>query len=385
MNDEVVKLATDEEAMERALSHIRPKEEEDIPEFGIWRGDEIYSHSSYNIPLIEGLINHRDFVVIQAEAGKGKSAFGQQMMFNLTTGQPFLDCLDIQGAKNVLWNMGESTKNKHINRLKNMKKKISVNDKNWWFHNCDRMHLNNDAKFDEFRERIASIGVKFDVMFFDSLFCFLEGSFNDDDSALKWTSNFRSLSAEYDCTMIVLHHVAKDTFHQGKKIDKGHRLFGSTFWDSFFTTTFMLTESKSGFHYLESGKDRDGDAVSKLKLKMIKSDEDSEGRMFFTQDVDEINSKAGTAQEQIQNLLKLKSPREPKELYYNKKATNDGRVPKSTFYNVIKKMEKSGIVRLDKNGTKIEKVHYLLGGVKIEDSGVEDKISKVQREIGYGQ
>lgn len=319
----------------------------EAPEFGLWRGSEIYNHKYETKPLIEGIINQQDFVLIQSEGGVGKSGVAQQMKFNLTTGEAFLGIHKIHGKQRVLWCMGESTKGKHIGRLKNMKKAVSVDDNNWWFYNCSNIHLNRESGYKTFCDSIEKAEINPTVIFLDSLYCFFSGSFSDDDETKNFVNNLREFAGKYKATVICLHHTPKDSFAMdGTKIDKGHRPIGSTFWDGFFTTTFKLVKRNTGLHYLVPGKDRDGDTVGDIPMYMVKPQEDRAGRYFFTQDVDKITNHGKTNEFKVMELFKSKARRYPDELFYAKNDKQDGdpRISKTSFYSIIHKLVNNGTV-----------------------------------------
>jgi len=317
----------------------------EAPEFGLWKGSEIYRHKYESKPLIDGIMNHRDFVLIQAEGGVGKTTLAQQIKFNLTTGEPFLGQFHVHGKNNVLWCMGESTKGKHIKRLMHMKRAVKVDDDRWWFFNCSKVHLNTDIGFKAFCDAIANLEVKFDVIFFDSLYCFFRGSFSDDDATMAWTENVRKLAGEYSATVVCLHHTPKDSFaNDGAKIDKGHRPIGSTFWDAFFTTSFKLVKRNTGMYYLVSGKDRDGDTCGDIPMHMVKPQHDRQKRYFFTQEVDSLVNKGKINEMKLLGLFKEKPERYADELFYgkNEKKEHDPRVSRSSFFSLAKKLRDNG-------------------------------------------
>lgn len=374
---------TEQQAMEKAFSIAESvKLDKEIaegkadliePEFGIWRGDEIYKHSSgIEVPVIEGLINQGDIVCFQAEGGIGKSVVLLQMLFNLTTAKSFLEMLNITKKHKVLWNMGESLKRKHVRRLNDMKKALEIDDKLWYFNNCNKMFLNHQESFDMFVERITEPNIKYDIIIFDPLYQFYLGDFNDVDKTKQFTANVREIQGMFpDSTIIFAHHSNKDQYFEGKKIKNNKMLTGSMMWQAFFTTIYNI-EKHGGYHYINSNKDRDGDAIQSIKMKMIvpQDPNNHEEKLYFTTNIEEVEKEMeiGTNEFLLLKLLREKSPRKPKEFYYEKDKVA-GKLSRSTFYKLINVLEANGTVRKEKG------LIYLNFG--------NDKELTVRQDIGY--
>lgn len=334
-------------------------------EFGIWKGAEIYKHSAgKEVPIIEGLFNEGDFVCVQSEGGIGKSVLGQQWKFNLTTGRAFLNLFPINKKYKVLWNMGESKKRKHVRRLNDMKRAMEIDDNYWWFNNCCDYALENREDYERFRDKLSKVGVKFDIMFFDSMYGFYDEDFNNNKYAKKFCKHMRELSGEYDCTMVFFHHVNKDVMFQGKKVNVSKRVAGAKEWDAFFTTVFTLEKRATGLHYLCPTKDRDGDSVGDIPMYMVIPQDDRHKRLFFTQEVDQIKKHGNANKLKVLTLLKEKSPRYPDELYYpkNNNDKTDPRVSKSSYYSIIKQLDEDGLIGLDKDESGNDVVYLKKGG-----------------------
>ena len=315
-------------------------------EFGIWQGCEIYKHSKgVEIPLIKGIANQGDIVCIQADEGVGKSVLGQQMMFDLTTASSFLDVCDIQRKNTVLWNMGESKKSKHIRRMNDMKRSgLKIDDTMWYFNNCSSYSLDSDEDFALFLERIKSINVKYDVMFFDSLYGFFDEDSNSNKPVKKFCKNIRKLAGMYDSTMFFMHHVNKDTFYQGKKVDKSKRVSGAKEWGAFFTTVYTLEKRNTGLHYLENNKDRDGDALASIPMYMRTPK--VEGHLLYTMDTEELNDKKQDGKHKMLRIIK-KGKCTATDLYNRKGERDSAKVSHSTYHRSIKELVNGGIVTHD--------------------------------------
>lgn len=313
-------------------------------EFGIWPGKEIYTHvMGVEVPLIRGLVNEGDIVCVQAEEGVGKSVLGQNLMFDLTESRAFVNTFDIPKKNNVLWNMGESKKNKFVRRLNDMKKIITIDDNYWTFHNCCDYSLELDEDFERFARAIESTGEKFDVMFFDSLYGFFDNNENDNKPVKKFCKNMRKLAGLHDCTMVFFNHVNKDTFVKGQKVVRSNRVAGSKAWGAFFTTVFLLEKRTTGLHYLENTKDRDGDAVFSIPFYM--ETPQREGRLRFTMDTRELNGRKNSGKHKVLDLLRDSEPKRANELYNSKNDRDENKVSHATFYRVIKELVQSGTVR----------------------------------------
>ena len=140
-----------------------------------------------------------------------------------------------------------------------MKKAVDIDDNMWAHINSSTICFDHSADTDRFIEMAKSTGMDFDVIFFDSLYGFVEGDLNSNKTAKDVTRSLRRIAGEFQASIVVLTHTGKDQFTttEGKKIDKGKgNVYGARHWGAFFTKVFHFARKK-GIHILSRLVDRD--------------------------------------------------------------------------------------------------------------------------------
>lgn len=246
-------------------------EHKDKGEYGIFYGDSLYDYSHRKVPIIENILYEHDVVCISSRPGTGKSILVKQLLFNLTTGKPFLGTYEIPKACNVLYVQTEGDRSETIERVDNMKKGVEVDDTKWAHINQSGIIINSDAGINELLLMAKRPELHYDVIIIDPLYTTVRGSMLSDEVATGWVRNARKLKGVYGAAIIVLHHDHKDAYSSdGIAIDrKKDNIFGSVFWAAFFNHNFKLRKSKKGTFYFESGKQRSGKIVDCIEMKLV--------------------------------------------------------------------------------------------------------------------
>ena len=243
-------------------------------EYGLFTGKEIFNYSNEKKPIIEHFLYERDCMWIDSKAGEGKSLVALTLICNLTSGKSFLDTYTIEKPYNVLYVQTEGDRAETLERLLLISRKHDINNDNWVHMNWDGLTLNTDEGFKCFKNKIDSMGMKYDVIIFDPLYTTIKGTLSADDVAIDWVRNIRKLRSTYNCAIIVLAHKPKDAYtYTGKKMEKGNdNLFGSVYWSAFANQNFKLNNS-NGMLTLTRGKQRSAKIVNSIEMKIVETDD----------------------------------------------------------------------------------------------------------------
>ena len=267
-------------------------------EFGIFRGLDIYENIPSTNPIIEGILNEHDHLVISSRAGSGKSILALQMICSLTTGRDFLDTFQVPKPVTVLYVQTEGNRSETIHRLKHMKKGLNIDDERWAHYNAIGIPLNTEGGLRHFSQQVLATKMLFDVIIIDPLYPTIKGSLNQDDVATDWQRGVRELKKHFPrVAYVVFHHEpSKDAYdNRGNKVQKpSDDLFGSSLWGAWMTGNYKMLPVSGDEHkrILQGGKGdgggRAGQGSSEIRLRLIEP-----SPLFFVIDDDSLNEIEG--------------------------------------------------------------------------------------------
>ena len=239
-------------------------------EFGVFWGPEIRQKLGKKEVLIEQLLYAGDVICISADPGVGKSILALQLMFNLTTGTPFLGTFDIPKVCNVLYVQSEGDRSETVERIEAMEGGLKIDDERWAHINIAGITLNTVEGFENFKKLSSLPGIEYDVIIIDPLYTTVKGSLKEDNVATDWIRNVRTIKELYkECAMIVLHHDTKETFQDGKAVPRrADNVFGSVFWGAYLSYNYKLTKHNN-VHTLTLGKRRTSKSLDKIEMRLM--------------------------------------------------------------------------------------------------------------------
>lgn len=242
-------------------------------EFGVFWGPEIYNYRDIKRPIIKHILYENDTICISSRAGAGKSILALQLIFCLTTGRDFLETFKVERPFNVLYLQTEGDRSETLERIKSMKNALKIDDNKWVHINLDGIFINTPEGVDKLIKLAKTPKVLYDVTIIDPLYTTVKGTMSNDEVATAWIVNIRRFRAEFGCAIIVLNHDHKDSYFQGKVIDKANdNIFGAFSWGAFFNQNFKF-KVVGGIHYLDSGKRRSGGKIiDRVEMKMVEPD-----------------------------------------------------------------------------------------------------------------
>lgn len=318
-------------------------------EYGVFWGAELYNYNATKVPIIDNLLYENDCICISSKPGVGKSLLAKQILCCLTTGSDFLDTYSVNGARNVLYIQTEGDRAETIERLGNMRKGVSIDDRKWVHINQAGIVINSDVGFATI-SRLASVpNIRYDVIIIDPLYTTVKGSLKDDDVATEWIRNVRRLKALWNSAVIVLHHDRKETTHNGKAIEEQNdSIFGSVFWAGFFNHNFKL-KKVNGYHYLEAGKQRSGKVLDILEMKLMEP-----SPLCFVNKDDVCSTSSATISTLIKSWMGRVS---------NKDLVEKSGLNRSTVHRITKKLENNKLIEKEFEGGQVYWVWIKGGGL----------------------
>ena len=303
-------------------------ESRDDKEFGVFYGNSLYSNTNRKKFLIDHILYEKDSICISSDPGIGKSILAIQMMANLTMGKPFLDVYNIDRPCNVLYFQTEGDRSETLERIKNMKHGLDIDDNRWAHINLPGICLNTKQGFQQFRDLLSRPGMKYDVIIIDPVYTTVLGDLSKADVATDWVRNLRSIRGEYKCSFICLHHENKEGFEKGKPIPRNkNNVIGSVFWGAFFNQTFKLRKHY-GVHVLETGKQRSGKIIDKIEMKMLEPKP-----LMYVQKDNDLNIN------ELKVECELKHNHDP---MLARKIADNTQVSRATVYRILKKFQDNG-------------------------------------------
>jgi len=317
-------------------------------EFGIFTGEGIYENVVDKAPIIDGLLNEVDNLIISAVAGTGKSILALQLLFSLTTGKPFLDTLPINGPKKVLFVQTEGDRAETLHRITRMRNALELNDDNWAHYNAIGIPLNTAEGLGEFMRHISISKMRFDVAIIDPLYATIKGSINDDAVAGEWQRSIRIMRSRLpNLALILFHHesskISYDT--KGRRIEKGaDDIMGTSMWGAWATANYKMHLREDGIRVFLAGKGdgygRTGQGVSEMHLRLIEPNP-----LYFVPDDTNLTDTETLIKNKIFDSLGEKFTRKQLEIYAGKsKATVCRALVQLLKQEKITKMDEEGVV-----------------------------------------
>lgn len=262
-------------------------------EYGIWTGEEIYQKIVPKEPIIEGIFNRGDHLLITSIAGTGKSILALQLVCNLTTGTDFLGTYHIPRPFTVLYVQTEGDRAETVHRLRHMCKALNIDDKMWAHYNAAGLVLNTDEGRASFIAKIRELSLSYEVIIIDPLYPTIKGGLTNDEVATDWQRSTRVVRAYYKTvSYIVFHHdTPKENWQDGHKVEKPPEdIFGTSMWSNWMSANYRLVK-RDGKHILTGGKGggrgRSGQGVMEIKMKLMEP-----SPLFYTIDEEGLNDTA---------------------------------------------------------------------------------------------
>jgi len=249
--------------------------------FEFVHGENIFKLSDEErMPLIEGIIYRKDYVLFAAEQKTGKTVCLQHMALCLSSGTTFLGVFDVPKAVKVMYIATEGKLDEIKGRFIKMRKKIPCNPENLLLVKS-KIKFNTDQSEEQLSkmlEEIEAMDFKPDIIIIDPIYSAMSGSLIKDDVVNAFNTVMFSLIDRFDCAIMAAHHLKK-----AQKDKEGNYFarndddsYGSMFLSAAVDHILRLERYKGSKSKLElimtCDTQRSGDIVEKVRMKMIEPD-----------------------------------------------------------------------------------------------------------------
>jgi hypothetical protein len=225
--------------------------------------------------LVDRVMRERDSVLFVGNEKVGKSLFIQQMMFNMTSGTPFLDQFDVARECRVSYLQLEGELEDTQDRAERMiRSNVQFKPENFqilFYPTVDMQDLNVTQ---ELFKAIMQFHQP-DLVVVDCVYAAMRGSLSDDEAVRAFLSNVRWLKNALHCAVLMIHHRRKSRFdNHGKVVEEDDdSTFGSKFLKAFPDSIFMFSlNQKTMQRTLTCATQRSGDIVRDTEIVLNEPD-----------------------------------------------------------------------------------------------------------------
>lgn len=252
-----------------------------IEPFELIHGENIFKlGDEERMPLIEGLVYRKDYVLFAAEQKTGKTVCLQNMALCLSAGKPFLGVFDVPKAAKVMYIATEGKLDEVKDRFIRMRKKIPCEPENLLLVNS-KIKFNTESSEEQLAnmlEQIELLNFKPDIIIIDPIYSAIVGSLVKDDVVNAFNSVMFSLIDRFGCAIIAAHHLKKaQKDKEGKYFARSDDdTYGSMFLPAAVDHILRLEKFKGSKSKLDliltCDTQRSGDIVENIRMRMIEPD-----------------------------------------------------------------------------------------------------------------
>jgi RecA-family ATPase len=218
-------------------------------------------------PIIEKVFNRQEILLIFAPSGIGKSIYVDNIIASLVSGETLFGEFVVTKPHSVYLCEFEMSSRERGERLRSIVQKSSaqLNTKNLMY---EAYKLNNDAHFANFAEAMRKIRPA--VIVIDPWKA--SHSLNENDSSEMdiILSKLRTLMAEINASVIIVHHAGRDFHYQDKTRAERH-LRGST----------VLEDRSDVILEIEETDDQDVRILRRRKLRGFRKEMANEYKIWY--------------------------------------------------------------------------------------------------------
>lgn len=190
-------------------------------------------------PIVTGLIDRKDFIILSATAKTGKSMLALHLAMSVASGSHFLD-LETQAGK-VLYLQTEVSSFQMSQRMDSMFSNLTDPEKLLISENlyiCDEtVRLDKDTGIQSLISAIESM--KPVLLILDPFYTLHRKKEDSAEDMAPILSELKAITKKYDCGILVIHHQGKRNENQGSQPGHNHR--GSSSFADVPDTSFSLS------------------------------------------------------------------------------------------------------------------------------------------------
>lgn len=195
-------------------------------------------------PLIDGLLYRHASLMIYAHPAAGKSVVSLQAALQLCSGFPVFGGLAVSKPRKVWYIQMERPDIESLERIKFMMDSVQINYDNFFLDTeLQKLNFLNESHLARILARGKEISA--DVAFIDPLYGIATG-LSRDEIASNLVKTLTILKSTLGITLWINHHVVKDSYGQGGKIERDDPFYGSQWLKAHVTGAYNIEKSKVG-------------------------------------------------------------------------------------------------------------------------------------------
>lgn len=193
--------------------------------------------------------------MIAADSGKGKSLLSIQIAMHLTKGTPVFGGLRVPRPLRVWYCQMERHENESLERINKLMSNFDWDADNF-FLDTEPQILNfiNPEHYKLLEAR--GLEIKPDIMFIDPLYGVAQG-LSQDKIASEVSKCLTMLKKRLGCAIWLNHHIVKDQYFEGKKVEKDDPFYGATWIKAHVTGSYYGKQTDTGFELIKKKDSHD--------------------------------------------------------------------------------------------------------------------------------
>ena len=208
-----------------------------------------------HVPIIEGLLYEHDSLMVSADSGKGKSLISIQVAMHLTKASPVFGILKVARPMRVWYMQMERHENESLERINKLMANFDWDADNF-FLDTEPQILNfiNPDHYRLIEKR--GLEIRPDVIFIDPLYGVAQG-LSQDKIASEVSKCLTMLKKRLKCAIWVNHHIVKDQYYEGKKIERDDPFYGATWIRAHVTGSYYVKQNDKGLEFIKKKDNHD--------------------------------------------------------------------------------------------------------------------------------
>lgn len=263
-------------------------------------------------PLIQGILNEKDFCCIVGAPKAGKSILAQQIAMAVAGGKFFMEDHEVYFNGDVVYYQAEGCKGEMSQRFVDMEKAVDTERAHIAHAYKAGLKLNSEKGLAEFTSAIDSSFFNPVLIVIDPMYMAFQGDLCSQTVTSQICDVIDHLRDRYGCAVVLTHHSSKETFDRhGNVIDRGDgAAYGSTFLKANADSLFMLRKEMES-RVLTCDTQRSGKIIDKLEFDLIAPTQSPENPLLFVKK----GIKTATTSRKIELLFKTENtPMSTKEI-----------------------------------------------------------------------
>ncbi len=241
------------------------------PKFRVYEKDNLLKLSEdKSKPIVQDFLYENDYAMLMAPPKIGKSILTLQLACALSSGENFLNILEVTKPVRVWYFSTEGKDEDTKHRLVRMSHKVKINVDYLKLICCSGIQFNTAVG----REALARLYERYKselpkVIIIDALYAAIKGSMTVDEIWTDFTATIRSFAEACDAAVIIVHH-AKRPFKlkDGTTKDSGDdEIYGSAFLKASVDHLFYMGVIPHTDHFfLKCDTQRSGNIIDTVEL-----------------------------------------------------------------------------------------------------------------------